>query len=37
MLKQAVERDRALGKRARTDTDLEPLWQDARFLATTGK
>jgi len=34
-LRIAVERDPSLGSRARTDTDLRPLWEDAGFLAIT--
>ncbi len=34
-LAEAVERDPSLGERARTDTDLQPLWEDAQFLEIT--
>ncbi len=34
-LAEAVERDPSLGERARTDTDLQPLWEDEHFLEIT--
>jgi uncharacterized Ntn-hydrolase superfamily protein len=36
-LAEAVRRDETLGARAKTDTDFEPLWKQARFLAIVGR